>query len=144
MDAKLRELERKAQGGDHDAALRLIHEQQRLINQQWQLVPCDHPTARGHHRDCKICGGQGFLRVCVSELNEYVPKHEREYPQIPVQPNSFAPFYPNSATNPNSFAMGYNSLSPTHGDPNNAPSGYGSLPNDLATHAYSLDPDDVF
>jgi hypothetical protein len=104
MDQKLRELERQAQN-DPQASMQLAAALKRLVQDQWQAVPCDNFAVSGHHMHCRECGGQGFLRINVTQLNEYIPLQNRSREALPTK----------SAT--------------AWGDP-----GYGALPNDLANH----------
>jgi len=75
MDARLRKLERLAQNGDAKAALRLANEMKRLVNDNWQAVPCSN---RSPHGNCSLCGGKEYVRVNITELNEHIPAHKRQ------------------------------------------------------------------
>ena len=120
MDQKLRELERKA-ATDPQAALQLAAALKRLIQDQWQAVPCnswESPNVKGlRHERCQDCHGMEFLRINVAALNEYVaPKDRTPVPTMQQQ-----------------SMMMSGSTSAIFIDTTTAP-GYGALPSDLANH----------
>jgi len=95
MDAKLRELERRADN-DSQAAIQLAAALKRLIQDQWQAVPCNtretYAVIGYRHEKCLDCHGMEFLRINVTNLNEYVSRQDR--PLMPEPPPSISPPIP--------------------------------------------------
>jgi len=83
VDNHLRELERQAIN-DHQAALKLANELKRLISDNWSVIPCPAINpGRAHLKiTCRYCKGKAFVRVNVTELEEFPP------PPTPPKPPS--------------------------------------------------------